>query len=94
MVGTGNTQLFQKIGEKCYEKQPRDREGNTPLIYAAQNGHFETFEIIMRNIMDKNPGDNDGWTPFHKGAKYPISAQFCTNKQSIKIFNTNNKSFD
>ena len=92
LVGTGNTQLFQKIGEKCYERQPRDTEGNTPFIYAAQNGHFETCEIIIKSIEDKNPGDNDGWSPLHKGAKCPIFVQFCTNKQGSKMFGVSDQS--
>ena len=69
-AGTGQLILYQMVGEKTNERQPRDISGKVPLYYAAQNGHFEICEdIIMESFKDKNPADNYGSTPLHVAAK-------------------------
>ena len=34
---------------------PEDEGGNTPLHFAARNGHFEVCQLIVNNITKKNP---------------------------------------
>ena len=57
-AGTGQLILYQMVGEKSNERQPKDISGKVPLYYAAQNGHLETSEVmIMENFRNKNPAD-------------------------------------
>ena len=41
----------------------RDNYGNTPLHYAAWNGHFDICKYILENVQEKNPSNNVGETP-------------------------------
>lgn len=42
-----------------------DKNGRTPLHYAAAGGSRELAELLLANHADVNPTDNDGWTPLH-----------------------------
>ena len=42
---------------------PEDEGGNTPLHFAARNGHFEVCQLIVNNITKKNPKNFIGETP-------------------------------
>ena len=45
------------------DKNPEDRDGWTPLHYAAEDGWFELCKLILLQVDDKNPSDNMGKTP-------------------------------
>ena len=45
-----------------------DRNGWTPLHWAAQFGHFEVCELLIANVIERNPEDIRGVTPLHSAA--------------------------
>ena len=50
-------------------KNPENRDGTTPLHYAALSGHFEICTFIMNLLTNKNPREKDGSTPLHFAAQ-------------------------
>ena len=42
----------------------------TPLCWAAQEGHQEIAELLLRDKADVNAKDDNGWTPLHDAAMY------------------------
>ena len=50
------------------DKNPRDKDGNTPLHTAARNGNLDVTQLIIETIEDKNPKNNHGETPLHKAS--------------------------
>jgi ankyrin repeat protein len=40
------------------EKNPSEVDGKTPLHWAAENGHLETFKVLFEDIPNKNPKDD------------------------------------
>ena len=50
------------------DKNPDDRNGWTPLHWAAQFGHFEVCELLIANVIERNPEDIRGVTPLHSAA--------------------------
>ena len=59
------------LSEKLEDKNPRDREGWTPLHSAAQNGHVEVCRLILDGLAwdRRNPLDRDGWSPLRIAAQ-------------------------
>ena len=54
-------------------KNPMDREGHTPLYYAAKHGQMTVCQFIIENISDKNPlnpKDDYGCTLLHWAAEH------------------------
>ena len=49
-------------------KNPADDHNNTPLHWAANEGHLEVCRLIIANVQDKNPADHWGQTPMHLAA--------------------------
>ena len=45
------------------DKNPKNNFGNTPLHYAAADGHFEICKLLAEKIVNKNPENNLGKTP-------------------------------
>ena len=48
------------------DKNPKRRDGRTPLHCAVLNnsfGNLEMFKILAENLTDKNPAQNNGMTP-------------------------------
>ena len=41
----------------------RDNNDQTPLHYAAKEGHGQICKLLLENVKDKNPVDNFGDTP-------------------------------
>ena len=60
--------MYKLISDFLENKNPKDREGVTPLHFSAENGHFEVCELIMDNVSNKNPQNKAGWTPLHWAA--------------------------
>lgn len=59
-----------------YDVNPRNEDEQTPLHYAARNGHWPICQLIIEhnvdndnNPYDNNPADNRGQTPLHLAAK-------------------------
>ena len=46
----------------------KDVNGDTPLHYAAANGHVEIARLLLQNGAEVNAKGNDGWTPLHFAA--------------------------
>lgn len=44
----------------------KDSDGETPLHYAALNGHLDCVKHLVRNGADVNLTDEEGSTPLHK----------------------------
>ena len=55
--------------EKLSDKNPRDKQGNTPLHVAAQSGHKMICELIVDNIKEVNLENIEGTMPLHLAAK-------------------------
>ena len=60
--------ICQLIVEHAEDKNPKGRNGNTPLHVAAINGHLDIFQLIVDQVVEKSPVDNDGMTPLHWAA--------------------------
>jgi ankyrin repeat protein len=63
--------LSSAQGEKLMLAEARDSYGQTPLMWAAQNGQLETVMLLL-SIDDVNPNarDDQGQTPLMWAAKY------------------------
>lgn len=47
----------------------RDRDGRTPLHYAAQGGHSDIMELLLARKVEVNLPDEKGVTPLHLAAR-------------------------
>lgn len=66
------TEISKRSG-RCSKNSPdsvssRDDNGNTPLHWAAANGHKEVTELLLANKADVNAKNNDGATPLYAAA--------------------------
>ena len=57
----GHTEIYDFLTSKFRDKNPGktsllNREGSTPLHWAANNGHFELCKLIIEGTANKNPG--------------------------------------
>jgi ankyrin repeat protein len=64
--------------DSVVDKNPRTmcRKGYTPLHAAAQEGHLDICELIVKYASDKNPIKNDRITPLHI-ASYKGHLEIC-----------------
>ena len=60
------------------EKNPRDKDGNTPLHMTVGTGNLDITQVILAAIEDKNPKNNNGETPLH-------SASFNGNVEIVEL---------
>ena len=63
---TGHVEVIKYILEHVTDKNPKRRDGRTPLHCAVLNnsfGNLEMFKILAENVTDKNPAQNNGMTP-------------------------------
>ena len=69
-----------------------DRNGVTPLHWAANGGHTETAALLLSNRADTNAKDNNGVTPLHaaagKGRKEMV-ALLLANKADVNARDVN-----
>ncbi|MBM3887247.1 ankyrin repeat domain-containing protein, partial [Candidatus Dependentiae bacterium] len=76
----GNLQQVQELVAELRGRNeninPADARGETPLHYAAENGHIETVQFLVEAVREINiyvdtlPADDAGWTPLHAAARY------------------------
>ena len=76
------------ILDEVNDKNPKDKDGTTPLHWAANKGHFEIFKLIMESADEKSPVDNHGDTLLH----YAADAGHFDVCKHILIKNVTNKS--
>ena len=57
-------EIFKFIIDNIVDKNPEDIWGNTPLHFAARQGHFKICKYILQNVVDKDPENKYGETPF------------------------------
>ena len=51
------------------DKNPKNKQGFTPLHKHAEYGNFEICQLILGNVDEKNPADAEGTTPLHLAAR-------------------------
>ena len=49
---------------------PTVNNGDTPLHWAAANGHVEICRLSLQKVERKNPANNNGDTPLHCAARH------------------------
>ena len=59
--------IFSKLKIHAQDKNPKDKNGITPLHLAAKNGSFNIFYNVLNCAEEKNPKDKNGITPLHLG---------------------------
>ena len=55
--------LFIENVDENTEKNPKNLYAETPLHIAANNGHLDVYQYLIRNVEDKNPKNREGLTP-------------------------------
>ncbi|EAX99919.1 hypothetical protein TVAG_159390 [Trichomonas vaginalis G3] len=58
----GNLRLVQSLIECGCDKESKDNDGCTPLIWATENGHLEVVKYLISVGADKEAKNNDGKT--------------------------------
>ena len=63
-LAAGNDfEMLRAMVDKCQNIDQRDRDGNTPLIYAIANGKVKNVELLLDRGADPNLANNGGGTP-------------------------------
>jgi ankyrin repeat protein len=47
----------------------KDKNGYTPLHWAAKNGHADVAKLLLANKAESNAKTNIGWTPLHEASE-------------------------
>jgi hypothetical protein len=64
IVASGNDyELLEAMTDRIEIVDQRDREGNTPLIYAIVNGKLDNVRLLLDRGADPNLANNGGGTP-------------------------------
>ena len=85
-------EIFKLIFDNVQDKEPKDKEGSTPLHYAAKYGNLEVCRLIIGETDNKNPMNSVGWTPLHCAAQNGHE-EIC-NLISSKVLDKNPTGFD
>ena len=64
----GYFHITKLIVEKIQEKNPKNLDLDTPLHFAAVNGHLNVYQLLIKNIEEKNPKNLKGFTPLSYAA--------------------------
>jgi ankyrin repeat protein len=77
----GNLEVYDFLTSKLRDKKPGktsllNREGRTPLHWAANNGHFGLCKLIIEGTGNKNPGTIKNIPKYRR--KYPEAAEGST----------------
>ena len=51
----GYFHITKLIVEKIQEKNPKNLDLDTPIHFAAVNGHLNVYQLLIRNAEKKNP---------------------------------------
>ena len=62
-------EIFKLIFDNVQDKEPKNKDGRTPLHHAAKYGNLEVCKLIIGETENKNPTDSAGWTPLHCAAQ-------------------------
>ena len=60
----GLLEIHEYVMDLVQDKNPKNKDGNTPLHFAALKGNSAIIQLILKNVVEKNPSNNDGQTPF------------------------------
>ena len=74
-------QLSQYLIGKVTDKNPKNKDGCTPLHFAAKNGNLELSRLIFKEAVENNPKTTVGITPHYLAAgngHYEICKMFVT----------------
>ena len=91
--------IYQYLIRNVDEKNPKNRDGVTPLQYAAMK-NYNCFEKFMSEyLQEEAKNDKHGNTPLHLAARvghFPIvkvkeSRDFAKNRLEMKTINTYHK---
>ena len=66
----GHTSVVQVILDRVKDKNPSNRNWDTPLHFAARYGHLSITKLIVDSVVDKNPFNSGGDTPLHLAARF------------------------
>ena len=75
----GNLEVYDFLTSKLRDKNPGktsllNREGKTPLHWAANNGHFGLCKLIIEGTGNKNPGTINVYLSIKYRREYPEAA--------------------
>ncbi|RYP26161.1 hypothetical protein DL768_011819 [Monosporascus sp. mg162] len=61
--------VMQLLLDNGAEADPKDRDGRTPLSWAAEKGHKEVVQMLLDKGAEADSKDKDGQTPLLRAAK-------------------------
>lgn len=62
----GNLELVKLMVQRCPQSIiTRDKFGRTPIFYAAADGNFELYKLLLMRMKFRNPCDARGEKPLH-----------------------------
>lgn len=69
--------ILQKLPEHQTNAMTRDKSGRTALHYAAENGHAEIVELLLKVTPDVNARDRYGDTALQHCMAIPKLSNYC-----------------
>ncbi|KAI9710538.1 MAG: hypothetical protein M1820_002674 [Bogoriella megaspora] len=70
VLGLIAVDLEQQLASSTAQLNARDRNGRTPLFWAARRGDVHALSILLKYQADLNIGGDSGGTPIHAAAYY------------------------
>ena len=68
-VRAGDVQRVRELLEAGANPNARDKDGLTPLHWAASEGHADIVKILLEHGADPNTKIKYGWTPLHYASR-------------------------
>ncbi|MCK4823329.1 ankyrin repeat domain-containing protein, partial [bacterium] len=66
-----NLDMISILARHSADVNVRDKHLRTPLHRAAQFGHVQAVQLILRLGANPNAEDENGWTPLDRGRTHP-----------------------